>query len=43
MYTGDYLISMSFLRGASEGSRQSAATMEPPKVNYSLIAMILTQ
>lgn len=34
VYTGDYLISMSSLRGANEGSRQSAAPTEPPKVKY---------
>lgn len=34
VYTGDYLISMSSLRGANEGSRQSADTTEPPKVKY---------
>ena len=43
VYTGDYLISMSSLRGANEGSRHSAATSTPPKAKYSLIAMILTQ
>ena len=43
VYTGDYLISKSSLRGANEGSCHSAATTEPPKVKYSLIAMILTQ
>ena len=43
VYTGDYLISMSSQRGASEGSRHSAATTEPPKPKYSPIAMILTQ
>lgn len=43
VYTGDYLISMSSLRGASEGSCQSATTTEPPKINYCPIAMILTQ
>lgn len=43
VYTGDYLISMSSLRGANKGSRHSAATTEPPKAKYSLIAMILTQ
>lgn len=43
VYTGDYLISMSSLRGASKGSCHSADTTEPPKVKYSLIAMILTQ
>ncbi len=42
VYTGDYLISMSSLRGANEGSRHSAATTEPPKAKYSLIVMILT-
>lgn len=43
VYTGDYLISMSSLRGANEGSCHSAATAEPPKAKYGLIAMILTQ
>lgn len=43
VYTGDYLISMSSQRGASEGSRHSAAITQPPKAKYSLIAMILTQ
>lgn len=40
VYTGDYLISMSSLRGASEGSRHSATTTEPPKAKYSLTATI---
>lgn len=31
VYTGDYLISMSSLRGAREGSCHSAATTQPPK------------
>lgn len=42
VYTGDYLISVSSLRGANEGSCHSAVTTEPPKVKYSLTAMILT-
>lgn len=43
VYTGDYLISMSSLRGASKGSRHSATMTEPPKAKYSLIATILTK
>lgn len=43
VYTGDYLISMSSLRGASKGSRHSATMTEPPKAKYSLIAMILAK
>ena len=42
VYTGDYLINMSSVRGASEGSCQSAATTEPPKVKYRLSSTILT-
>lgn len=43
VYTGDYLISMSSLRGASKGSRHSATMTEPPKAKYSLIAVILAK
>lgn len=43
VYTGDYLISMSSLRGASKGSRHSATMTEPPKAKYSLIATILAK
>jgi len=35
VYTGDYLISMSSLRGASKGSCHSTATSKPLKVKYS--------
>lgn len=31
VYTGDYLISMSSLRGASKGSCHSTSPTEPPK------------
>lgn len=42
VYTGDYLISMSSVRGANEGSCHSAVTIVPPKTKYSLTAMSLT-
>lgn len=42
VYTGDYLISVSSLRGANEGSRHSAVTTEPPRAKHGPAAMILT-
>lgn len=43
MYTGDYLISMSSLRGANKGSCQSASITKPLEAKYTTIAMILQQ
>lgn len=43
MYTGDYLISMSSLRGASEGSCHSAATSESPEAKHNRADTIQAQ